>query len=209
MTRILANKSSDDLELCAMRHREFRKATVGIPQERWDTYADFVKATASGMYNSYKKQLAHTCIDLADIEQYARIWSLSFLHGYYSEDKAKTKGNLKNYLWQRMNELVKLHKKSQHLFTPDRGTLEAYYYSGCNFQSEWTFSDDADEEESKFYKPMNRRKARRKLNEAIEATPDALQKLLEASDNEFLSIDARKLAKRLYRRYSAESQEAT
>jgi hypothetical protein len=209
MTRILANKSSDDLELCAMRHREFSRATVGIPQERWDTYADFVKATAGGMYFSYKKQLAYTCVDLADVEQYARIWSLSFLHGYYSEDKPKTKGNLKNYLWQRMNELVKLHKKSQHLFTPDRGTLEAYYYSDCNLQSEWTFTDgESKEEESKFYKPMNRRKARKKLNEAIEATPDALQRLAEAAQNEYLSVDARKLAKRLHRRYSTSSQEA-
>ena len=199
-----------DADLRIMRHQEFRLA-ADIPSSVIESMSSCISTVARMYYRHNTKTLVRLSIGLEDLEQYARVWTVNFMHRYRRESQEETKKLLVNYLKQRFHELHDVLKRSEPSYTPTASTLEASAYSDCvvacdgNGEYEWVVypREYAEEKEQEESPAMQKSVARQKLLKAIESLPreEAVQKLTEASENEFLAPDAQALAKSLLKRY--------
>lgn len=200
-----------DADLRIMRHQEFRLA-ADVPSSVIESLTPCINTVTRLYYRHNVKTLVRLSIGLEDLEQYARVWTVNFMHKYRRESEAETRRLLVNYLKQRFHELHDVLKRSEPSYTPTVSTLEASAYSDCtiicdNGEYDWVVypSEYAEEKEQEESPAMKKSVARQKLLKAIDSLPreEAIQKLQEASENDFLAPDAQKLAKSLLKRYKA------
>jgi hypothetical protein len=210
-----ASVAHGEVELRLMRHNEFRTAPE-VPKDVMDSLSSCIKNVTKSFYRKNNGLLAKMSIDVEDLEQYARVWTINFVHRYRSDVPSDNKKLLSNYLKQRFVEFYEIIKKSSASSVPTIETLKAHSYSSavpfydddCFEWAVYPVEYVEEEEEQKTRSPLTiKAQARKRLSQAIESMPreEAIQKLQEAAENEFLAPDAQKLAKSLLKRYKAAS----
>jgi hypothetical protein len=211
-----ASMADGEIELRAMRHNEFRTAPE-VSSDVMDSLSSCIKNVARIFYKKNTNLFTKMAIDVEDLEQYARVWTVNFMHKYRSEQEDDNRKLLTNYLKQRFVEFYELIKKSSASSVPTIETIETHAYSSAvplydDEHFEWAVypveyvEEEQPEEKSKAPSTL-KDSARKRLMQAIESLPreEAIQRLTEAAENDFLAPDAQKLAKSLAKRYMAAS----
>lgn len=228
--RTLSDGTSE-LDYTMFRHLEFRTAP-NLSSSEMQKYKGCIKASAARFYKMNYHRLNRLCIDLEDLEQYAKVWTTNFIHRYRREDDHEaTCALLLRYLKQRFVEYNKLITRHETDMQPSSGVLDAYTYSDQNLSTSyegeegdnctkiqtWTVQPDvfrfqelADREESSDRpEPAYRtrvRHAQQRLRKAVVSMPreKAIELLANAADNSFLAEDAQDLARRLLAELTSE-----
>lgn len=227
--RTLSDGTSE-LDFTMFRHLEFRTAP-DLSASEMDRYKGCIKASAARFYKMNYVRLQRLCIDMDDLEQYAKIWTTNFIHRYRREDDHEaTCALLLRYLKQRFMEYSKLITRHETDMQPSAGVLDAFTYSNQDLSTSydedsdgfvkvqtWTVQPDvfrfqelADREsDDAVREPAYRTRARlaqQRLRKAIVNMPreQVVELLISAAENEFIADDAQKLARKLLAELSSE-----
>jgi hypothetical protein len=220
--RTLSDGTSE-LDYTMFRHLEFRTAP-NLSSSEMDKYKGCIKASAARFYKMNYHRLNRLCIDLEDLEQYAKVWTTNFIHRYRREDDHEaTCALLLRYLKQRFVEYNKLITRHETDMQPSVGVLDAYTYSDQNLSTSYEGEDDgftkiqtwtvqpdvfrfqelADREEGEARpEPAYRtrvRHAQQRLRKAVVSMPreKVIELLSNAAGNDFIAEDAQDLARKL------------
>lgn len=214
---------TSELELTMFRHLEFRMAPDLTPEE-WSRYRPCVEIAAKKFWNMNFQKLQRLCIELEDLHQYARVWTVNFMHRYRREnDTSATSAILVSYLKQRFAEYYKLLTRHEVDMQPSQSVLDAYAYGDKslffvptdelnhkNYSFVWAAQPDVsqfeellvreDEDEVPDISYRTRAKhAQQRLRKALVSMPreQLMEKLKEAASNTFIAPDAQELAERI------------
>ena len=192
-------RGHEDEELRMMRHSEWR---IAPDLDDWTPYEPLIKKMTSRFYFVNHMTLKMAGIEKEDLEQYVRMWIMCFMHKYRRKSTNENIRMLVGYLKQRCGEFVSVAQTRSLNTAPDLGTLDAHLYSDATLNGDYWYIQSERDNDSE-YKCMSQKEAQKKLKNAIsQLTPEeAVAKLAEAADNQFLAHDARSLAKRLMKKY--------
>lgn len=222
---------TSEIELTYMRHLEFRSAP-DLTQEDWKLYSGCVNTAARLFYNRNYTRLNRLLIEMDDLVQYGRVWTVNFLHRYRKDTVDATSAILMNYLKHRFAEFFKLMCRQEVSFQPSLAVLNASTYAdkplifdqgsqegddvkhyGWSIKPDIEVAmelieEDGDEEPQLAYRTRAKH-AQNRLSKIVAGMDrkELLSKLQEAAKNDFIAPDAQELAARLLSRLEGETQE--
>lgn len=224
---------TSEIEFTYMRHLEFRTAP-NLSSKDWELYGKCINTAARVFFNRNHNRLKRLLIDMDDLVQYGRVWTVNFLHRYRKDSVAATSSILMNYLKQRYAEYFKLMCRQEASFQPSMGVLEASTYAdklrsfdyseygslnAGHISFKWaenpdveSFQHSTDEVESETKPHAYRtqvKHAQARLKKAMDSMDrEQLVDLLKhAAANEYIAADAQELAQRLLNGLEGETQE--
>lgn len=211
---------TSELDLTMFRHLEFRTAP-NIDAAEMEKYRSCIEIACRKFWKMNSARLERLCIDAEDLQQYARVWTVNFLHKYRRENShSATCGLLVNYLKQRFTEYYRLLVRHEASIQPTMAVAMTHVYSDHSLgfgdfaenddvQFSWGVSPDVEKAEEiermfedKSKEPsyqMRAKHAKSRLRKAIANTSreELLERLTEAANNEHLAADTQELAQRI------------